>query len=205
MKFYHYLYQTTNLLNNKIYIGVHSTKNLDDGYIGSGISMLYSIKKYGKENFKKEILGYFDTRELLFEAELKIVNQEFVERLDTYNIQVGGGGPPAELALTTIERISLTQTGKRHTPETKKKISLIRKGKRHTAETKRKISLAQQGENGHNFGKHHTAETKNKMSLVRKGRKQKIVNCPHCSKSGGLSAMTRWHFSKCKQKKELLQ
>lgn len=33
---YHYLYKTTNLITNEFYIGVHSTYDLKDGYLGSG-------------------------------------------------------------------------------------------------------------------------------------------------------------------------
>jgi len=55
---YHLVYLTTNLINNKIYIGVHSTYNLDDGYLGSGIGIKNAIKKYGKQNFKRQIIHY---------------------------------------------------------------------------------------------------------------------------------------------------
>lgn len=54
----HLVYQTTNKLNNKIYIGVHSTKNINDGYLGSGTALKKAVKKYGKQNFKRIILNF---------------------------------------------------------------------------------------------------------------------------------------------------
>ena len=56
---YHYFYKITNLLNNHFYYGVHSTDNLEDGYMGSGKRLHYAYKKYGMENFNKEILKFF--------------------------------------------------------------------------------------------------------------------------------------------------
>lgn len=44
---YHYIYKTKCLLTNKYYIGMHSTDNLDDGYVGSGKRLWYSINKHG--------------------------------------------------------------------------------------------------------------------------------------------------------------
>ena len=63
MKKYNFVYKTTNLINKKIYVGVHSTDNLDDWYLGSGKRLLLAIRKYGKENFKREIISFVDSRE----------------------------------------------------------------------------------------------------------------------------------------------
>ena len=88
----HYLYKIENKLNGKIYIGVHSTENINDGYMGSSALLSKSIKKYGKYNFIKTILEYCDSRELLMKLEKKVVNEEFVNRRNTYNLSVGGAG-----------------------------------------------------------------------------------------------------------------
>ena len=61
----HYIYKTTNLLNGKYYIGMHSTFNINDGYLGSGKRLWYSINKYGKQNHKIEIIEFCDNRDEL--------------------------------------------------------------------------------------------------------------------------------------------
>ena len=54
--FYHYLYKIYNKVNNKIYIGIHSTKNINDNYSGSGLALNKAYEKYGDNNFIKYIL-----------------------------------------------------------------------------------------------------------------------------------------------------
>ncbi len=89
----HYIvYQTTNLINGKIYIGQHQTSDLNDGYLGSGKHLRRAIKKYGIENFQREILYQFDNLEDMSAKEAEIVTEDFCNRDDTYNICPGGKG-----------------------------------------------------------------------------------------------------------------
>lgn len=56
----HYIYKTTNLINNETYIEVHSTNNVNDGFIGSGKNLKQAIEQHGISNFKTEIIKSFD-------------------------------------------------------------------------------------------------------------------------------------------------
>ncbi len=62
---YHYIYKTTNILNDKFYIGMHSTNDLNDGYQGSGKRLRYSINKHGRKAHTTEILEFLPDRESL--------------------------------------------------------------------------------------------------------------------------------------------
>lgn len=104
------VYLTTNLKNNKIYVGVHGTENpnIFDGYIGNSINIFRcnnelkypkipfhkAIKKYGYNAFRRTTIQVFDSEEEALDLEAQIVTQEFIERQDTYNIALGGGMPP---------------------------------------------------------------------------------------------------------------
>ena len=63
-----FVYLTENLVNGKKYIG-QTTKDQNINYLGSGKYLLRAIEKYGKENFKRSILAYADTKEQLNELE----------------------------------------------------------------------------------------------------------------------------------------
>jgi hypothetical protein len=89
---YHYIYRTTNLLNGNFYIGLHSTNNLGDGYMGSGSRIISSIRHYGKENHKFKILEFHDSRELLMTREKEIINRELLTDPLCLNIMEGGYG-----------------------------------------------------------------------------------------------------------------
>lgn len=159
---FHTIYQTTNNVNGKIYIGVHSTLNIHDSYLGSGKNLKRAIKKHGKENFKKEILYIVDSIEEAYNIEESLVNEEFVARNDTYNLNIGGDRGPRNVGESN------PMYGKQHSPETRAKNSASRKGQHsgknhplygigHSLETKKKISLSRQNS-------FHSKETKKKMS-----------------------------------------
>ena len=89
---YHIIYETKNKVNEKTYVGYHCTEDLDDSYLGSGKLIKKAIKKYGIENFERKILYVFPNKNEAMEKELEIVNEDFVNRKDTYNLKLGGEG-----------------------------------------------------------------------------------------------------------------
>lgn len=89
-KTYNYFYKITNSINNYFYYGVHSTNNLDDGYMGSGKRLHYAYKKYGIKHFKKEILKHFNSSVDAYIYEANIVNEQLVKDNTCYNITLGG-------------------------------------------------------------------------------------------------------------------
>lgn len=92
---YGFIYMTTNLVNRKKYIDqrrYHSDSPESDAkYLGSGINMTRAIKKYGIENFTREILEECDTLEDLNNAEIKWISKfDAVNDKNFYNIAAGG-------------------------------------------------------------------------------------------------------------------
>ena len=192
------IYKITNKLNGKIYIGAHKTSNVEDNYMGSGTLLKQSQREHGIEYFSKEILEVFDNPEDMFEMESKLVNEDFVNRSDTYNMKRGGLRAPelsSEFRSYYIKqsfkngRVSAFK-GKTHTPEVRKQISdRARKQKRDFYD------------NGgiHPFlGKTHSAESRRKMSKAAKGRGKGRAN----SQYGTVWICSEEHNTNKKIKKE---
>jgi hypothetical protein len=91
-KTYNYIYKTTYKNSGKYYVGMHSTDNLNDGYIGSGKIIRYAIKRYGKDNFIFEIIEFLPDRKSLIQREIEIVNKELLSDINCVNIVEGGSG-----------------------------------------------------------------------------------------------------------------
>lgn len=100
---YGYIYKTTNLVNNKIYIGQHKASGFEPAkYIGSGVILDNAIKKYGLENFKNELICICYSKEELDSKEIYYINlYNSTDRLIGYNIQTGGLSNPT----TTLNHV----------------------------------------------------------------------------------------------------
>jgi len=182
------IYKITNKINGKIYIGKHQTLNLYDNYYGSGKALINAIKKYGKENFKKEIIYIFDNEVEMNSKEKELITEEFVLREDTYNLGVGGEGGPHFKGKTFSEisrnKISNKNSGRVLSEEHKKKISESRKLQLLSEIHKKKISESHKGKTlseDHKqsirksvTGKTHSDETKEKMRLAKIGKKREF-------------------------------
>jgi len=91
-KKYYTVYKTINLINNKFYIGIHGTNDINDTYLGSGFALKKALKKYGCKNFKKEILYIFDNKKDMILKEIEIIDDELINNPNSYNINRGGFG-----------------------------------------------------------------------------------------------------------------
>jgi len=177
---YHYLYQITNLINGKYYVGMHSADQLDDDYDGSGWALKKAYEKYGKDKFEKEILEFCYSRKEVLELEASIVDQDFVDDSMTYNLVTGGQSP---LYVSRETRNKMSNTWK----ERYKKMPHPFLGKFHSDEAKQRMSNARKGKRKGDkhplYGKHHSDESREKMSKSRKGKVKSAEHRKHLSES----------------------
>jgi|688.fasta_scaffold331661_2 hypothetical protein len=178
-KKYHYIYKTINLKNGKYYIGMHSTDNLDDGYMGSGKNLKRSLNKHGKSNFKFEILEFLPDRESLVIRENQIVNEKLVKDSMSMNLKKGGlGGFINDTHKKKFIEASKKSRGIALKNGREKQKKLRKENKSWTDSLKKNISNGLKRVNfNHNtfLGKKHTNKSKKliseKNSINQKGEK----------------------------------
>ncbi len=147
------VFVTINLINNKVYIGI--TKTNRNYYIGSGVAFKIAVKKYGKHNFKKEILvsniNTVDKLCFLEDFYVKLYNSR-----DTnfgYNIRPGGNS-----------------SGWRHNEESLNKI----KNRANKEDNKIRIRDIQKLAAKKRIGSHHSKESKHKAMSTKFGKNRVI-------------------------------
>lgn len=160
------IYKTTNLVNGKQYIGKDSKNN--PNYLGSGSYLKRAIKKYGKQNFKKEILEVCSSHEELIQREEYWLNYyDAGDNKMFYNAHNHSYGAP-KLSHEIIEKIRIANSGEKHSQygkpkseETKQKIANANRGRTPSDETRKKLSEAGRK-------RVQTEETRKKLSEIRK-------------------------------------
>ena len=162
----YYIYRITNKINGKTYIGQHKYKKLNDSYMGSGIHLKSAQKKYGMENFTKEILySRIQYKETADDIERFAIAKERAIGKAEYNIADGGYGSAGFHHTEEYKRyMSKKMKGRYVSEETRMKLSKANKGKHPSEESIRKNREAHKG-------KHLTEEWKRKISEGNKGHK----------------------------------
>jgi len=175
-----HIYKTTNLINGKIYIG--QEKGDDINYLGSGKILKLSVKKYGAENFKKEILQTCSNKIELDEYEIFWINNSNCLHPIGYNICNGNFGGD-------------NFTNNPNKEDIRKKLkekAIIRceinttncgfpicnwSGRTHSDQAKEKMSNSKKGKASRGIGWHHSDKTKQKLS-------EKSINITYEEKYG---------------------
>lgn len=184
-----YIYITTNLVNNKKYLGKHSKQKLDKHYLGSGIAIMEAVQKYGRNNFISEPIEWCDSPEKLDERELWWTQFLEVVKSDQYYNEIEGGtgyqggelhpfyggkNHPfygKRLSPEHVEHMSCSLTGRKLSEEHKRHISEGLKGKmsgennpmygyKWSNEQKLKWKEERTGTGNPFYGKHHSEKTK---------------------------------------------
>lgn len=180
---YGYVYKITNIVNNKIYVGKRVATTFDDQYWGGGKIIHSALKKYGKDNFTRDILEWCSSKEHLEERERFWIAELNARDLTIgYNIAEGGEGGityvgenpqkgrKRNITLESHERMSAAHKGIPLREETKLKQSKSHTLYWETHPEQREYYSRYFSEHNSWRGKHHLPETVETISEKNKGK-----------------------------------
>jgi len=174
---YYTVYKITNKINTKEYIGVHQTKNLDDGYMGSGKYLKKDQLKFGLKYFEKSIIFYAKSKDIMYWIENMLVDKEYIHSENTYNVSICG----TDGRYSSWSAAIAANTGTKWSQERKENHSIS-------------LKKYYQNNKNSNFGRLHICNYKlNKEKEIIKEDLEKYinegwikgylqVNCPKCNK-----------------------
>jgi len=210
---FNFVYLTTNLINGKQYIGDHAVDNIDsDNYIGSGIYILNALNEYGRENFKREILEFFPTKQKAFDSQEKYINEYNTLVPNGYNISPQGGfkckGMHSEetkqkmkgriKSIEEIEKIRKARKGSKASAKAKENMCKTRREKRPTAGEKNGMYGSNLYEKMlQKYGK-EIADIKYKEWKIKNGAKQRLRKTSEESKQKRLNTIKNKPKQTCK-------
>lgn len=170
-----YLYETTNLIDGKIYLGIHQGSIFDSGYLGSGIHLKRAVKKYGRGVFRIRRLTWASSKNELSMMEQQAIAayREIYGSDRLYNISIGGysgdQGNRRGCKISDEQKLlmSLALTGRQVSMETREKLRIASTGRKHTKESSLKMSTSRLG-NTNCVGRVLSATTRAKIGLAQK-------------------------------------
>lgn len=156
------IYQITNQVNGKIYIGKFSGKTIKSLYnyfrakvktaergTRDCVYLANAIRKYGSDNFTISPILYFP--EGIPAEQLNNLERYFIKEFKSrdhsigYNIASGGAGGSGPVSEERREKARQRRLGQKASPELIKKLSESQRGRTHKSETKAKMSAAHKG------------------------------------------------------------
>lgn len=212
MKRFNFIYVTTNLVTGHQYVGKHTSNNLNDNYLGSGSLIMLKIKEYGRKNFKREILEFFEEGENHLLLEKKYIDILNTKIPNGYNIN-SDGGTCGFFYDETSKKLSKISKGRVKSPEHIKKLSEARKGKPtwnkgktnvYSDKAKEKMRAAKLNKLPWNKNKKLSDEHCKNLSKSHMGKNSflnmPVGKCKYCQIEMKMSHLNRYHNENCKFK-----
>ncbi len=187
---FHFIYKTTCVITGRYYIGMHSTDDMGDGYVGSGKQLWNSIRKHGRESHQCEVIEMYESREAARLREQELVDDDLLKDEMCMNICRGGGygstwewtperrmtHPSWPLVLDALRRGRQSQETTRH--------DQLIQGNKHPSRRERNIRNLGTGM----LGKKHTVRARHLQSLAHQGPNgQRWLMCPQTGEERRLS------------------